>query len=238
MFSTLIRTLFGRFIFILFLLFCAPFFLIFLCMPRSWLLQSHFFGWCEYWFYRIVLKISLLPITYTGLEHVSHPAIIVGNHQSSFDVPLVGVLLNAKPHVWLSLAELRNSIFLRFILPKVSILVDMSSPANGVKTLREAITLLQEKPLSVVIFPEGGRFTDGHVHSFYSGFALIAGKTKLPVVPVYINGVQKAYPPGSFMIHSSPITVTIGAPFSMQEGESEDAFKDRVYQWFKEQEKV
>jgi 1-acyl-sn-glycerol-3-phosphate acyltransferase len=180
-----------------------------------------------------VLKIAWLPITYIGREHIPHePVIFVVNHQSSFDVPLIGYLMNKKPHVWLALAILRNSLMLRFVLPKVSILVDMSSPASGLRTLRQAISFVSENPANVIIFPEGGRFTDNTIHPFVSGFALISRKAGRPVVPVLIKGVNKVYPPGSFMVYSHPIVVTVGPVMRVTEQETDDAFKDRVYQWF------
>lgn len=184
-------------------------------------------------FHMAVLKLSLLPIRFKGQAHLSsEPAIIVANHQSSFDIPLVGYLMRGYPHIWLSMAALQKSPLLRFILPKVSILVDMSTPVKGMRALVEAIEFAKTHPSHLIIFPEGGRFTDGTVHKFYAGFAAIAQKTGRPVVPIYIHGVNKVYPPGSFIVHYYPVTVTVGLPMVFHENESEDAFKDRVQQWF------
>jgi len=86
-----------------------------------------------------------------------------------------------------------------------------------------------------MIFPEGGRYTDGTVHDFYGGFVILAKKTGRPVVPVRIFGVHKVYPPDTFWVQKYPITVVVGKPFVYQEGDTDQAFKDRVYQWFIEQ---
>lgn len=233
MVGTFFRSVIGRLIFILFTILCLPLFILFLLMPRSWLLKSHFFFRCEHIFHTFVLKLSCLPMTYKGLDHLpEEPAIFVINHQSSFDIPIIGNLMRAHPHVWLALAELRQSLLLRYVLPKVSILVDLTSPAKGVRTLREVIALLDHTPVHVIIFPEGGRFTDGTIHPFYNGFALIARRTGRPVIPVHIEGVNKVYPPGSFIVHSYPVTITIGLPMIIADDETENDFKDRVRHWF------
>ena len=108
----------------------------------------------------------------------------------------------------------------------------MSSPAKGVKTLREAISLLEEYPVHVIIFPEGGRFTNGTVQPFYGGFALLVRKLGRPVIPVYIQGVDVVYPPTSWIAQPAPITVTVGGPMRPEVDEDDDAFKERVHRWF------
>ena len=238
MIGSLIRSVMSRFLLILFILVSLPFLILFLLIPRNYLLKSKFFFWCEHLFHRFVFKTAWVPITFKGTENmISEPAIYVGNHQSSADIPLAGYLMNKHPHVWMSWAELKKSPLLRFVLPKVSILVDMSTSTSGMRSIRQAISLLQQLPVHVIIFPEGGRFNDGTVHKFYKGFSLIAKKTGRPVVPFYIEGVSKVYPPGSFIVRYHPITVTVGQPMRIQEQETDQEFTDRVHQWFVAQSK-
>ena len=52
------------------------------------------------------------------------------------------------------------------------------------------------------------------------------------MVPMKIIGVNKVYPPKTFWIYYHPITVMIGKPMVMQPDETEEAFKNRVYNWF------
>ena len=87
----------------------------------------------------------------------------------------------------------------------------------------------------MIIFPEGGRYSDGKVHDFLWGFAIIARKTGRPVVPVLIVDTYKVYPMGSFFVNYSPIKVIIGKPFVMLEQESDEAFIKRVHAWFLQQ---
>src|SRR5512135_1154888 len=61
-----------------------------------------------YWFNWAALKVSLVPIIYKGLENIPPhvPVIFAGNHQSSMDIPLMGVLPRGKPNLWLARSEL------------------------------------------------------------------------------------------------------------------------------------
>ena len=227
------RTLFSRFmLLVLMVLYAIPFSII-LCFPKQWLYKSTLFFWLCDIFYRSLLFFTLLPIKIIGKENIPQtPAIIAPNHQSSLDIPLIGSLLHAHPHVWLAKAELMSSPILRFVLPRMAILIDMSTPQKGMRSLIQTIALINGNPLHVIIFPEGGRYTDGKIHDFFSGFVILAKKTGRPVVPVRIFGLDRAYPPNTFLVSRVPITVVIGEPMTMQEGEDDDAFKDRVYSWF------
>jgi 1-acyl-sn-glycerol-3-phosphate acyltransferase len=205
-------------------------------VPKSWLLDSKLFYTWAYYFYALLIKVSFLPITYEGKENIPEgPVIFAANHQSSLDIPLVGILARGTPHVWLALSSLMKSPILRFVLPRVAVLVDMSTPVKGMRSLLQIVSLVTNKHRSVMIFPEGGRYTDGKVHDFYGGFVILAKKTGRPVVPVRIFGVNKVYPPKCFLVYSHPVRVVIGKPFTFHEGESDEEFKNRVYKWFVEQ---
>jgi 1-acyl-sn-glycerol-3-phosphate acyltransferase len=213
-------------VFLIPLLFC-------LMLPKRLLIDNPIFAWLTRFFYWFCIKGSMLDITYKGRENIpDEPVIIVANHQSSFDIPLIGYALGKRHHIWLALSQLVEWLSLRFVLPRVAVLVDTSTPIKGLRTLLQAINLLKEHTWDVIIFPEGGRFTDGLVHDFYAGFATIAQKTGRPVVPIRIFGINKVYPPDAWLIHYYPVTVVIGKPFVMQPDETDQAFKDRMYQWF------
>lgn len=233
---TLLRTLISRFLLILLSLLYAPFIVCALLLPKEWVLDSRFYFWLAQFFYWAIIKISFVPITFKGLDNIpDEPVIFVANHQSSFDIPLLGYLVGSHPHVWFALKDLLKSPTLRFLLPQFSVLVDMSTPMTGMRSLLQIIKILTDRSNHCMIFPEGGRYTDGKVHDFYSGFAILAKKLGRPVVPVYMHNVNKVYPPGVFLIHHYPIKVIVGKPFVLEDGENEQAFKDRVYAWFSKQ---
>ena len=235
--GTIFYTLLSRFLLLLIFIVWAIPFLIIIITPRKWLYKNPLFYACTQMFYWVVLKLSFLPFTFKGRDNIpKEQAIYVANHQSSLDIPVVGYLLDRQPHVWMAKAELMDSWLLRFILPNIAVLVDMSTPSKGSRSLVKIIKLVRQWGLSVVIFPEGGRYVDGKVHDFFAGFAILAKKTGLPVVPIYIFDLHKVYPPDSFWIYYHPIKVVIGQPMHMQEDEGQRDFTNRVRNWFLEQE--
>ncbi len=236
--GAIVRTFFSRFLLLLVVIVYFIPISIFLCLPKRIRFSNKFIFRFVYWFYVVLLKCSLLPVKYIGVENIPDESVIfVANHQSSFDIPLVGMLAGGTPHIWLALKGLLDSPVLRFIVPLFSVLVDMSTPAKGMRSLREILQLMDEVKIKrhAMIFPEGGRYTDGVVHEFFGGFVILAKKTGRPVVPVCILGVDKVYPPNSFLVHWYPITVVVGKPFVYQQGDTDKAFKKRVYQWFVDQ---
>lgn len=231
--STIIRTIISRLLLAIIILIGAVPAIIFLLLPARWRYDNPFYYWFVSLFYWLVVKCSFLPITYTGLEYVPEkPAVFVANHQSSLDIPLLGSLVDAHPHIWLATVTLLKSPMLNFVLRRMTALIDMSSPQKGMRSLINAMKLIVDTNRHAMIFPEGGRFVDGEVHEFFGGFVLIAKKTGRPVVPVYLRNLHKVYPPDTFWVHSYPVDVVVGKPFHYQENDTDETFKQRVYDWF------
>lgn len=190
-------------------------------------------------FYKGTLKGMFLPIKIIGREHMPHvPSIIVANHQSALDIPLLGATIKCYPHIWLFKEELLSTPVLGFLGKRYGVVVDTATPRQAAYSLIRALKLFDgKKKRDLIIFPEGGRYIDGEIHEFMGGFSVIAKKTKSPVVPVLIKNAYKVYPPGSFYLRYSPITIIVGKPFMIEEQESDDAFTQRVRTWFLENNK-
>lgn len=232
----IVRNIISRLLFVCLIIVYALPILIFICLPRSVRYSNKTVFILVYFFYWVILKFSLLPIHYVGLENLpDRPAIFAANHQSSFDIPLLGVLAGKKSHIWLATSDLLKSKLLRYLVPILSVMVDVSSPVRAMRSLRNVIMLANQHDNHIMIFPEGGRYTDGMVHKFFGGFVMLAKKMGRPVVPVCILGIDKVYPPNSLLVHWYPVTVVIGKPFVYEEGDTDENFKERVYQWFVEQ---
>lgn len=209
--------------------------LILLAMPTHWRYNSRFFYRFVHLCYWLGIKCTFMPIKIVGNKNLLHePVIIAANHQSALDPLLVGLVCQKTPHVWLAWGQLWNRWSLKFFL-KMALPLDVTSPYKAMRSLIKAINILNENHLHAIIFPEGGRFVDGKIHDFYAGFVILVKKTGRPLIPVYIDNAYKVYPPGAFIAFWHPITVTVGEPMIMQEGETDQAFKDRVYQWFVKQ---
>jgi len=209
--------------------------LIFILLPARWRYDNKLFFLLSHFFYRATLFLLFIPIEFVGKENIpKEPSIIVPNHQSSLDLPLVGSLLNGYPHIWMAWIKLKHH-WMGFVIRRMAILIDPSSTMKAMRSLVKAIKVIKNKKHHVIIFPEGGRYIDGNkVHDFFGGFVIMAKKTRRPVVPVLILNAYKVYPPGAFLIERYPIKVIVGKPFFYQEEESDNEFKTRVKKWFVE----
>jgi 1-acyl-sn-glycerol-3-phosphate acyltransferase len=233
--SKVARTFYFYFVTGLALLLATPFVFIIACLPEGYRYDSRLLYWWEAFIYRAMVHGLWMPVRFKGCKKVQKdPLIVAANHQSALDIPLLGHCLGLRPHIWFFKSELTKLFFFGFIARRLGIPVDRSSPRRAVHSLTEGIRLAGEgrSKRSLIIFPEGGRYIDGQVHDFLAGFAILAKKTGLPLMPVYIQDAYKAYPPGSFWVEYSPIEITVGEQFAMNENETNEQFVARVYQWF------
>jgi 1-acyl-sn-glycerol-3-phosphate acyltransferase len=69
---------------------------------------------------------------------------------------------------------------------------------------------LAKRGWSVLIFPSGTRGTGAS--GFKKGFAYIAVDAQVPVVPMYLHGLDHVMPKGSFLPLPGGVVVGIGPP--------------------------
>ncbi|MDP9236100.1 MAG: GYD domain-containing protein [Chloroflexota bacterium] len=141
-------------------------------------------------------------------------AIIIANHSSHFDTPVV---LTALP------ARIRDKTIVAAAADKFYgsrkkrtwwySLFHGTFPVHrggGTKQLEYPVSLLQ-RGWSVLIYPEGGR-SKGPVQKFKHGPAIMAMQAKVPVIPVYIEGLRRVMPKGQREPRPAPVRAFIGAP--------------------------
>ncbi len=233
----IIHTIVTRFLLLLLMLLFALPALLFFMLPTRWVQNNRFINWVIYIFYTLALKITFINYTFINKQAIPNTgAIIIANHQSSLDIPVVGYLMQGRAHAWLALSTLAKSPILRFVITKVAILVDMSTPQKGLRSLIQAIQLLNgDNQRHLIIFPEGGRYHDGKLHDFFAGYITLAKKTGRMIVPIYIHNLDKVYPRTSFWIHRYPVAAIVGPQLKQEQSESDEDFNARVREWFDDQ---
>lgn len=130
-------------------------------------------------FYRVEIK---------GLENLKaagERSVIVVNHVSWLDAPLLAAILPRKP-VFAIDTEVARKWWVRPILRVVrAVPVDPTRPMST-KTLVKAVR--EGNPL--IIFPEGRITVTGGLMKVHEGSALIADKAEARVLPIRIEGLQ------------------------------------------------
>jgi 1-acyl-sn-glycerol-3-phosphate acyltransferase len=82
---------------------------------------------------------------------------------------------------------------------------------GDISAIRETIRRIKEgKP--IVIFPEGERSPDGSIKEGFPGIALLAVKTKIPIIPAYIKGADEVLSVKNKSFKPHKIYVKYGKP--------------------------
>jgi len=147
---------------------------------------------------RTARKILGVKIVTPGLAAVdfSGPQVMVCNHLSNLDGPLLISVLPVNPRVLIK-TEARKIPLIGWIMKLADfVFVDRSSPPRRQEALAEAIEKIKKKNYSFLVFPEGTRSKDGQIQDFKKGSFLIALRAGVPVLPVKISGTHQLLPPG------------------------------------------
>ncbi|MEI6122999.1 MAG: MMPL family transporter [Bacteroidota bacterium] len=134
-------------------------------------------------------------------EMYRKPALIIANHQSIIDIPL---LLMFSPKVIM----ITNDAF--YYSKFIGIIVKLGGfmPASaGYGFISEKLSAAVANGYSIVVFPEGTRRNDGLVHRFHKGAFYLAEKLQLDILPMITHGTGNYVAKGELMAKKSQITV-------------------------------
>lgn len=153
-----------------------------------------------------------------GRERVPHsgPVILAANHQSFYDIFVLGAMMKRPIH-YMAKQELFDNAVLGRMLPHTG-----AFPVRRGEADRGAIDAAREvlaRGDVLGIFIDGTRHHGAGLGEVRAGAAMIAGMTGAPIVPVWINGTDRiADAP------RSPVSVTFGRPLTV-EGRGSKAYK-------------
>lgn len=162
-----------------------------------------------------LLRITMSPVRVIGAENLRKApvAVYAANHLSYMDTPVV---LNKLPFQFRILArhDLFKLPFIGWYLRRSGqIPVDSTSLRSTLASLNRGVKVLQSG-MPLVIFPEGGRSSDGRLHAFLSGPAYMAIRAQVPVVPVALVGTYELMPMHTYHLQPRPLLVIVGEPIS------------------------
>jgi len=173
----------------------------------------------------VVLMRWRFHLTSVGRHHVpaQGPVLLVANHQSVLDPPLVGGAVDR--HLsFLAKAELFSIPLFGRLIRALNARPVRREGADAA-ALREALRTLAEGR-ALLIFPEGTRGTEGELRPAKAGAGMLAVLSGAAVVPVYITGSGSAWPRGRRWPRRSAVAVTFGPPLSFA-GDGTRARKER-----------
>ncbi|MDD2942635.1 MAG: lysophospholipid acyltransferase family protein [bacterium] len=161
---------------------------------------------------------------------ISGPAIIVSNHQSMYDIPIIYTLFARLSPKFVAKQELGRgvpsvSVNLRY---SQALLIDRSDPRKALPALIKYGRRAAEEGWTVAIFPEGTRSRTGIPGQFRPAglAALMKSMPGAPVIPLAIDGAwclaARKFGP---VPTGTVVTVTVGEPIATT---AEDVSADEV----------
>jgi 1-acyl-sn-glycerol-3-phosphate acyltransferase len=152
-----------------------------------------------------------------GLDNVPQKGavLIVSNHLSNADPPLVSVTLKRNT-LFMAKEELFENPVLGYFLFGFGAFPVRRGQLDR-KALRHAEKILGENQI-LAMFPEATRSKQAKLGTAYPGSALIAERNNVPIVPVAITGTEKLAG-WSWLYHRYPILIRFGQPFSLPQSD-------------------
>ena len=138
--------------------------------------------------------------------------LLVSNHQSLLDPPLLGVRLE-RPMSYMAKSELFRKRWFEWLIRSLGAF-PVKQGAGDVGAIKETVNRLQQGRM-LNIFPEGARTLTGEIGPMQSGVALVVRRAGVPLIPVAIHGSFEAWPKGARFWHSHPIRMVYGPPLDV-----------------------
>jgi long-chain acyl-CoA synthetase len=168
-----------------------------------------------------VLK-RFAPSTVVGAENLADiegPVLLVANHTSHLDSVVLLSALPARQRRRVAVAAAADYFFARPLIGSVVALLLNAFPFSRTSAVRptlEHCAALLDAKWSILLYPEGTRSITGEIGEFKAGVGLLAVELDVPVVPIYLDGLQDILPKGRVLPRPGPVTVTFGRPLSFE----------------------
>lgn len=141
--------------------------------------------------------------------------ILISNHASHLDAVSIAASIPTRYwiHLFITAAQdyfFTNPIFTFFSQHCLGAIPINRKDRRG-ETIRLITTLLTElERMWMIFFPEGTRSRDGKIHDFKRGVAIIAERTKTPILFLYLQGNSELWPKGAPFAKPGKLTIHIG----------------------------
>lgn len=187
------------------------------------------------WFRRLGVMMTkvnpfwTIEVSGEKIENPRRPYVVVSNHQSFADIPIISLL--PWEMKWVAKIELLKIPVVGWMMQLAGdIPVNRQDRMSRAKVLVHAKEYLRKK-CSVMFFPEGTRSKDGRLLPFTDGAFRLAVSAGVPVLPLVIDGTSNALPKNSWKFGKTDVfRLKVLPPIETEGMKSDDvpALRDRV----------
>lgn len=165
---------------------------------------------------KTLLRASGIKVIVEGLDQIdpSGSYVFISNHLSYIDSLTALANIPVQFRFLAKLGLFQIPLLGSHLSRAGHIPVPRQDPRGSVKTMQLAAEVIQEKKISLLIFPEGGRSHHGVLQRFKEGGAYIAIRAGVPVVPVVLVGTNTVLPYGGGIVEPGTVKLRILKPIA------------------------
>lgn len=180
-------------------------------------------------FVRVVLY-RRFKVRFEGLEHMdlTGPFILAPVHRSNLDGPLVGSSINRRVR-YLGKESLFKNPPAAWFMTAVGAFPVRRGEAD-LDAMRAAKGLLDDGNC-MLVFPEGTRQEGDAVGEIFDGTAWLAGKARVPVVPVGIIGTEHAMASGTKIPKKAQVAIVAGPALAPPGEDGKRVLRSELKDW-------
>lgn len=168
----------------------------------------------------------------TNIEGLDAPFVVVANHSSHLDAPLIVGALPRRLSKFLATGAAADYFYASKIKSLSTALVANTYPIErrGLRTRKGLSKQLLSDGVPLLIFPEGTRSRTGAMGPFTPGVAALCISHNAPALPIALVGAFAAWPYGQgHLPRGRPdVHVVIGHPLTPAPGEIARQFNERM----------
>jgi len=172
-------------------------------------------SWINGLWYKLIQRfvqvggVAFFGLRSRGQEKVplTGPLIVVANHQSNGDPPLIGCIPERR-FAYLAKKSLFNFPPLRWLINSLHA-IPIDRDGMGLEGFKQTLKRLKQDD-AVLIFPEGQRSWDGEICPLMPGFLGLVRRSKAVLQPVGIAGMHEAWARGTALPKPGRVFVEFG----------------------------
>lgn len=151
-------------------------------------------GWAILMWAKTMFFLLLIPIEIEGKEHIdpNKRYIVIANHSSFLDIPLLAILFGT-PLSWVLKDSLLKIPILNIaFLLGVGIPIPRGNAKKSQEQLNQRAKMLKKKiNPNILIYPEGTRSKTGEIGEFKKGFVRLMRNEEMDLLPITLCGVYR-----------------------------------------------
>jgi len=171
--------------------------------------------WFAHAWSKTIMKTIFSPMRVVGLEKIdfSKPHVYAVNHGSALDIPILYAYLPFQFRIVHKKELLAYPLVGWHLKRSGQVCVDQQHPSRSVGHIKSAVRTLKSG-MPLVIFPEGGRSSDGKIQPFLPGAFFMAIKAQVDIVPIALVGTYELLPMDTYHIKPRPLEMRVGEPIA------------------------